>query len=189
MSTTFTYVGGNRGSWRVVDQHTVVGSGLARVARVEVVNGLPSGKRALPSGVSWALTGVTSHFRYAERAEIEQMQMSQPVLGRPEATCAALIPIRKSPEWWALAQDERRRIFEASSHHTQIGMGFLPAVARRLHHCHDLGGPFDFLTWFEYAPEDAAAFENLVGQLRKTPEWSFVERELDFRLERVKVAA
>jgi chlorite dismutase len=76
-------------------------------------------------------------------------------LDRPQATLAALIPIRKSEAWWELAQDERRRVFEESSHHIEIGMKYLPAIARRLHHSRELGEPFDFLTWFEYAPEHA----------------------------------
>ncbi len=50
-------------------------------------------------------------------------------------------------------------------------------VARRLHH--GLGEPFDFLTWFEYAPAYAEAFEELVGKLRETEEWTYVEREVD----------
>ena len=44
--------------------------------------------------------------------------------------------------------------------------------------------PFDFLTWFEFAPGDAAGFEELVQQLRATEEWSYVEREIDLRLAR-----
>ena len=107
---------------------------------------------------------------------------TQASLGRREATCAALIPIRKSQAWWNLAQDERRVIFEETSHHTAIGTAYLPAVARRLYHCRDLGEPFDFLTWFEFAPEHAAAFDALVAALRATPEWGYVEREVDIRL-------
>jgi chlorite dismutase len=97
-----------------------------------------------------------------------------------------LIPIRKSAEWWSLSQDERRRVFEEQSAHVATGLRFLPAVARRLHHCRDLGPdePFDFLTWFEYAPGDAAAFDDLVAQLRASPEWRFVTREVDIRLVR-----
>jgi hypothetical protein len=73
-------------------------------------------------------------------------------------------------------------IFEERSHHITIGLRYLPAVARRLYHCHDLGEPFDFLTWFEYAPADAEVFEELVGTLRETEEWTYVEREIDIRL-------
>ena len=76
----------------------------------------------------------------------------QEMLHRPQATRAALIPIRKTAAWWDLAQDERRAIFEEQSRHIGIGMEYLPAVARRLHHSRELGEPFDFLTWFEYAP-------------------------------------
>jgi hypothetical protein len=45
-----------------------------------------------------------------------------------------------------------------------------------------LGEAFDFLTWSEYAPEDSTAFEDLVQSLRATPEWQFVDREVDIRL-------
>jgi hypothetical protein len=60
------------------------------------------------------------------------------------------------------------------------------AEARRLHHCRDLSPdePFDFLTWFEYTPADAGTFEDLVGTLRDSPEWRFVDREVDIRLSR-----
>jgi len=64
------------------------------------------------------------------------------------------------------------------------GVEYLPAVARRLHHGRDLGEPFDFLTWFEFAPEHAAAFDELVLRLRETEEWTYVEREIDLRLAR-----
>jgi len=44
------------------------------------------------------------------------MAVQEP-LGRPTATRAALILIKKSADWWALAQDKRRAIFEERSHH------------------------------------------------------------------------
>jgi chlorite dismutase len=105
-------------------------------------------------------------------------------LARPRATRAALIPIRKSAQWWDLTQDERRAVFEEQSRHIGIGLDYLPEIARRLHHCRELAEPFDFLTWFEYAPEDADRFEELVARLRATPEWRYVEREVDIRLSR-----
>lgn len=85
-------------------------------------------------------------------------------------------------QWWELPQDERRAIFEEESHHTEIGLDYLPAVARRLHHCRDLGEPFDFLTWFEFAPEHSAAFDELLMRLRASKEWAYVEREVEIRL-------
>jgi chlorite dismutase len=100
------------------------------------------------------------------------------------ATCAALIPISKSEAWWELTQDERRAIFEAHSRHIATGLEYLPAVARGLHHGRDLGGEFDFLTWFEFTPAHAELFQELVGQLRETEEWEYVDREVDIRLAR-----
>ena len=101
----------------------------------------------------------------------------------------ALIPVRKSARCWQLAQDERRGIIEERSHHIATGIEYLPAVARRLHHRRDLGEPFDFLTWFEFASADASAFDELVARLRATEEWRYVEREVDVRLIRSDEAA
>ena len=84
-----------------------------------------------------------------------------------------------------MAQDERRAIFEERSRHIAIGLDYLPGVARRLHHSRELGEPFDFLTWFEYAPEHSDAFEEMVHRLRQTEEWKYVDREVDVRLSRV----
>src|SRR5262249_28475314 len=128
--------------------------------------------------------GVTETGGAPARGEHDELAARQPPLGRPGSTRAALIPIKKSEAWWELAQDERRRIFEESSRHLATSLEYLPAVARRLHHGRDLGEPFDFLTWFEFAPEDAADFEELVRRLRATEEWSYVEREVDLRLAR-----
>lgn len=61
-------------------------------------------------------------------------------------------------------------------------MKYLPAIARRLYQSRDLGEPFDFLTYFEYAPEHSTMFEELVAMLRETEEWKYVEREVDVRL-------
>jgi len=34
----------------------------------------------------------------------------------------------------------------------------------------------------EYAPADERAFDAMVAELRRTPEWKFVDREVDIRL-------
>lgn len=171
---------GRVGEWRIERSDPVVGEGLAPAERLAVVEG----PQMTSASMSWSLNGFTSNERYVERRERAALTTVQQPLGRPVATCAALIPIRKSEAWWELTQDERRSILEKSSHHIAVGLEYLPAVARRLHHSRDLGEPFDFLTWFEYAPTDAAAFEELVGRLRATEEWSFVDREVDIRLTR-----
>lgn len=177
----FSFVGGSVGRWQVTSMSTVIGTPLEQVTHLEVVEK----HLADPlEGRGWTLRGVISYERYVTREEQQLLKSIQPTLERPQATCAALIPIKKSADWWALPQDERRAIFEAQSHHVHTGMQYLPAVARRLHHCHDLGEPFDFLTWFEYAPEDAEAFEELTRTLRDTEEWKYVDREIDIRVVR-----
>jgi hypothetical protein len=51
----------------------------------------------------WILRGVTSNTRYTNRLEVDALVASQAGLLRPEATRAALIPIRKTAAWWDLA--------------------------------------------------------------------------------------
>jgi chlorite dismutase len=177
----YTFVGGSKGPWKVVKLEPVIGPSLESVKRLDIL----SGNLDRPfDDCMWMLRGVTSHERYITRAEQDSLKAIQPPLGRPEATCAALIPVKKTAAWWALPQDERRSIFEEQAHHVATGLKYLPAVARRLHHGYDLGEPFDFLTWFEYAPEHAAAFEELVMYLRESEEWRYVEREVDIRVVR-----
>jgi len=133
---------------------------------------------------SWQLRGVVSNERYVTEEERVGLVARQAPLGRASASHAVLIPIRKSAKWWSLAQDQRRAIIEEDSRHIAIGMEYLPAVARRLHHCRDLPGeqPFDFLTWFEFAPDQESAFDELLHRLRSTHEWDYVDRELELRL-------
>lgn len=177
----FSFVGCSTGQWLIDDMRCVVGEPLTAAPMLSIIAG---GLDQPPAGTSWLLRGVTSNDRYVMREEKVALVSKQEGLGREASSLAALIPIRKSAAWWALAQDERRAIFEAQSEHIAIGSRYLPAIARRLHHCRDLGlnEPFDFLTWFEYAPGDVAAFEELVQILRASPEWAFVDREIDIRL-------
>jgi chlorite dismutase len=175
------FVGGASGQFRVLRTAAVVGAVLPAVSHVA----LREGRGAAPPGVhAWLLRGVTSHPRYVEQVEGARLRAIQAGLGRPEATHAALIPITKSAAWWDLAQDERRAIFEDRSQHIAATLKYLPAIARRLHHARDLGEPFDFVTWFEFAPEHDALFDELLGLLRATEEWRYVEREVELRLER-----
>jgi chlorite dismutase len=176
-----SFVAGDTGAWRVDRMDGVVGESLPSAPRLEVIEGATGG--VVPAGI-WTLRGAVSNTRYTERKELDVLVAVQQGLGRPQATRAALIPIRKTTAWWNLAQDERRAIFEEQSHHIAVGLEYLPAVARRLHHSREFGEPFDFLTWFEFAPQDEAAFERLVRRLRETTEWKYVDREVDIRLGR-----
>jgi chlorite dismutase len=176
------FAGGDDGRWAVERLEPVVGALLEPVPKLEVIEGTTAS--ALGGSPTWVLRGVTSNERYVSRSEHDALVAKQEPLGREDSTRAALIPITKTDTWWELPQDERRRIFEESSRHMATGLDYLPAVARRLHHGRDLGEPFDFLTWFEFAPEHAAGFEELVRRLRETEEWTYVEREIDIRLAR-----
>ena len=179
----FSFVGGNDGPWKVTAARAIAGETWPAIDRLNIV----AGNIALPSaGAAWVLHGATSNERYVTRPEKEQLLAKQQGLGRPEADCAVLIPIKKNAKWWAMTQDERRQIFEAQSHHTQIGLEYLPAIARRLHHCRDLADvePFDFLTRFEFAKADTEEFDKLLVRLRVSEEWKFVEREVEIRFTR-----
>lgn len=176
-----SFVAGVSGLWRIDRIDAYTRDSLPPASRLEVLEGY---EWTASKEASWILRGVTSNVRYTTRTEADELTVRQQGLGRLEATRATLIPIRKTEAWWTLAQDERRAIFEEQSRHTSIGLEYLPAIARRLHHSRELDEPFDFLTWFEYAPEQSDAFEDLVRRLRLTREWEYVDREVDIRLSR-----
>jgi hypothetical protein len=178
-------VGGPTGPWQVTTVTTHSGPVLRPATHVEVANG-PLDRS--PTGSAWVLRGVVSNTRYVTREEPQQRETRQPFFTRQEATCAALIPIRKSAKWWNLAQDERREMLEARSRHIANGLRFLPAIARRLQYGRRLGEPFDFVTWFEYAPQDERVFNDLAAAFRSSSEWQYVEREVDIRLVRERCA-
>ncbi|MBP6180335.1 chlorite dismutase family protein [Flavobacterium sp.] len=180
-TTIFDFTGDHAGEWKVTSMVTLKGESIESVSHIKKISSsLVSSKKGI-----WTLKGIVSNLRYTEKEDKDKLVAVQEDLGRSEATLAALIPIRKSEAWWNLAQDERRKIMENKSKHTQTGMKYLPAIARKLFHSRDIGEPFDFLTWFEYAPDDAAAFEELLEALRKTEEWNYVDREIDIRLIRM----
>jgi len=181
MSNRYSFIGGKQGSWEVVEIQSILGSSLELAERVDIVNAAVA---ELPVNSSWVLQCFTSNIRYATHGELQTLRAVQPTLNRAEAVSAVLIPIKKSNQWWELAQDERRAIFEEKSHHTAVGLEYLPGVARKLFHCRDLGEPFDFLTWFEFAPEHTQAFDELLSRMRDSKEWEFIEREVEVRLKR-----
>ena len=144
MRSGYAFTGSDAGAWRLLSMKPLHGSvGLAAAKAVDV---LPVSDLATSASANWVLLGVISNVRYATWSELTALNSIQPPLGRQEARRAALIPIKKSAVWREMAQDERRAIFEDSSHHNAIGMQYLPKIARQLFHCRDLGAPFDFLT-------------------------------------------
>lgn len=172
---TAYFSGGDDGQWVITSIAAVTGDALPGAARLAVSPARPAGTAA------WTLAGTTSNLRYTSTMDRADLSAKQAPLGRGEATMAALIPMSKSEAWWAMAQDERLDVF-VRSQHTAIGMTALPAVARRLYHSRDLADAFDFLTWFEFAPQAEGEFNRLLDALRQTEEWSHVTREVDIRL-------
>jgi len=122
--TRVAFAGAARGTWRIDRLATIAGAPLpaAPYLAIDVEVADPA----------FVLHGVTSYHRYVVRVEKEALVRASPPLGRPQATCAALIPIRKSEAWWELPQDDRRAIFEDQSHHIAASMKYMPAIARRL---------------------------------------------------------
>ena len=177
-NTIFDFIGSNEGEWNVTEMKTLKGEAIAPITHLTM---MASNLEQSKNGI-WSLKGVISNLRYTEKADKEKLVAIQEDLGRTEATLGAFIPIRKSLDWWNLAQDERRKIMENKSQHTHTGMKYLPAIARKLFHSRDIGQPFDFLTYFEYAPTDADLFEELLYALRSTEEWTYIDREIDIRL-------
>ena len=88
----FSFVGGQNGAWRVVASNTLVGTPLASTTTIDVLDGDATHLH----GTALVLRGITSNERYVTRDEKSQLVAKQQYLARPEATCAALIPLRKS---------------------------------------------------------------------------------------------
>ncbi len=178
--TPVAFAGGSEGLWRIDGILAAKGESLPPAARLRVFQG----DAAHGAEGRWVLRAAVGTDDDATQAAPAVPAARQAPLGRPEARCAALIAVRRSAAWWALGDDERRSVIEKRSAHVAVGMDDLPAIARRLHVNHDAGEPFDFLAWFEYAPEDQEAFDGLIGRMRTTEEWSFVERDVDIRVTR-----
>jgi hypothetical protein len=95
---------------------------------------------------------------------------------------AVVIPIRKSEAWWALSEEQRHVHFREGAGHTHTGAPYVDRIYRKLFHSREMGLPYDFVTYFEFAPEDADYFRELLAGLRdpiKNPEWQFVEWECE----------
>lgn len=136
----------------------------------------------VPVDFCWLLRGVTSKQRFVGDPEKLCQMLPQPQLGRPCATCAAFIPVKKKQSWWELSEEEKREIQACEPIKTADALKPLQGIAKQFHHSRDLGEPFDFLAWFEYSPEESGVFEEMIASLRASEEWSYVEREIDVRL-------
>ncbi|NJL14438.1 MAG: chlorite dismutase [Microscillaceae bacterium] len=177
LSTAFC--GAAKGNWQISAMHTLIGPSLPQVPCLEIVKPDALAQGPAPA---WALYGLPSHLRYTTQAEKVVLDQHPSLLNKPENSCAVLIPIQKTAVWWQMAQDERRHIFEEDSQHIAFSQQYLSVISRKLYHAKDLGEDFDFLTWFEFAPENEGLFNELLDYLRSTREWKYVCREIDIRL-------
>jgi len=111
---------------------------------------------------------------------------------------AIIIPIRKTPEWWAMDPLDRHAYFYPSrpGHgeargHARAGEAGIPTIYRKIYYHpdgHGLEGQFDFISYFECADEHLATFDEICRNLRdqqQNPEWKYVEEGPEWRGHRV----
>jgi len=178
MTTRFS--ANHTGTYAIASQSTVQGEALA-LANYITVGNVPPESQAILSDCVWKIDGVKSHVRYTTKKEKADLELSpEKVFTTSYISC--MIPIKKSREWWCLAQDERREIMEEQSKHFSIGKKYLNEIDRILYHSKDLHQEFDFVTWFNFLPHHENAFNDLVRTLRESLEWKYVVREVDIRM-------
>jgi hypothetical protein len=149
---------------------------LHPVARVRTLRGTAQPRR---------YTGGAMHeFAYAH----QRVQQSADAMPN-----AFLLPLRKSPEWWAKNWMERHTYFlprydadgrMISEGHALAAAPGIPVLMRRTYRCGDVSfrlkaeaTDYDFLTYFECADADVATFHAVCAALRderRNPEWRFV---------------
>lgn len=138
----------------------------------------------------WSLGGEVRGAMYSDPAAPYAAANGLPALPFPPGPVrAVLIPLGKSPEWWAMREEERRVYFHPAprDRHIEIGVPFTGQIHRRLFHCREEGSAYDFVTYFEFAPEHTEAFQALCAGLRdvrRNPEWQFVDREAEIWMTR-----
>jgi chlorite dismutase len=180
-----SFVGSDQGAWDIAAIERISGNPINMASRLSIL------KQNVSPGefgnVGWIFKAVISNIRYTTRSEKTELDRDGRGLNQPEFDCAVMIPIKKSDTWWAMTQDERRKVFEEDSRHIAMSMPYLPFISRQLHHSRDLGEEFDFITWFEFSSVHVHAFDKLCSTLRRSKEWEFVTRESEVRLRRIVV--
>ncbi len=138
--------------------------------------------------------GVTQNLHYTSDAQRQELvKRARPELEPSEDTTAVLIPIRKSEEWWKLAQDQRQAYFQKSDNregHTAMGAKYVDRVFRKLYHSRYLNAVlgYDFLTYFEFNDAYKNDFKALLAELRDpkgNPEWNYVNREFEIWMTKI----
>lgn len=111
-----------------------------------------------------------------------------------------IIPMSKTPEWWAKSPLDRHSYFYPHSDHAGGGgvkgharaaEAGIATIHRKLYYNPEgtgRTGEFDFITYFECADEHLATFENICRALRderQNPEWRYVIEGPEWRGKRV----
>jgi hypothetical protein len=144
------------------------------VIRIETSVPLGRSESAWPPSTATIIQfhGVTEHLHYTswdQRQELERRSATE--LEPSDKTIVVLILVRKSAEWWALAQDPRQAHFQETSGeagHTAIGLTYADRVFRKLYqsrYLNDVTG-YDFLTYFEFKDDHVESFRSLLTALR-----------------------
>ncbi len=163
------------------------------VVRVETKMPISIGELSSPSSVI-QFYGVTQDLHYTSDAQRQELdKRSRPELEPSNHSTAVLIPIRKSEEWWELAQDQRQAYFRKTEErrgHTAIGLKYVDRVFRKLYHSRYLHAAlgYDFLTYFEFEDIYEKDFTTLIAELRDTrvnPEWVYVNREFEIWMTKI----
>jgi hypothetical protein len=175
----FHYIGGTTGSWRVSTIASISGMPLPPVTHIDIAHGALD--RA-PAGANWVLHCIASNTRFVTREEPRRLPSDPPRMGRFSESCAALVLVRKSRGWWNLGLSEQQQMLEVPSRNIRGRLSFLPAMMRRMQYRTNVREPFDFVTWFEYAPQDASIFDDLVTAMRSSEDWHYVEREIVIKM-------
>lgn len=174
----YNYVGGASGAWEVTALSTRRGEPLAPVTHVDITHGDVD---PVPAGIVWVMSGLVRSTRYVTREEFTRTDTQRPGVDAVGQPCAALIAIRRSPDWWQLGSGARREIQQAQLRRTRE-LGFLSTFFRRWQRRVDLSEQFDCVLWFEYEPRDVAAFDELLAEWRASEDWKYLDRECDIRL-------
>ncbi len=181
-SPSYSFIAGDRGSWEVVSMDRIVGAALEEAPFLDVRNEYVM---KVPVDFRWLLRGVSSS-RNTPQLQNQELMTPWTHFGRDEICCAAFMPVKWTRDWWDLTEDERRSICGCGCDSKSVEIP-TRIEARRFHHSRELGEPFDFLMWFEYARADTALVDELVAAIRESEEWKYVEREADVRLLRSRM--
>ncbi len=113
---------------------------------------------------------------------------------------AIIIPIKKTPDWWAKDGLDRHAYFYPHEDpvtqapvkgHARAAEAGIATLFHRLYHNPDgyqHEGEFDFITYVEFADEHLATFDHVRCALRderQNPEWRYVQEGTEWRGHRV----